>query len=327
MTRSDLLVNLVEAGSAGDKAKFRAVVEAVIAEERARSHHLVADRLDALITTSGNTDRLSREASTRVVNDLLHEITPERRLSDLTLSSTVASELAKFVEEHHRHELLRSYNLEPRHRILLAGPPGNGKTSIAEAVAAEAMLPLFVARYESLVSSFLGESASRLDDVFEYARSRRCVLFFDEFDTIAKERADQHETGEIKRVVSTLLLQIDRLPSHVIVIAATNHGELLDRAAWRRFQLRMQIAPPSRANAVAFLEQLAERMGEGFGLAPRTIAEKLKGASYSDFEQVAVDIRRRYVLALPDADLTAIAKETIKQWQTQLRTKTSSALS
>ena len=88
------------------------------------------------------------------------------------------------------------------------------------------------------MSSFLGETAFRLDQVFEFARTRRCVLFFDEFDSIAKERSDAHETGEIKRVVSTLLMQIDRLPSHVIVIAATNHSELLDRAAWRHFQLK-----------------------------------------------------------------------------------------
>lgn len=93
-------------------------------------------------------------------------------------------------------------------------------------------------RYEGVMSSFLGETAARLDNAFEFARTRRCVLFFDELDTIAKERADEHETGEIKRVVSTLLLQIDRLPPHVILVGATNHGELLDRAAWRRFQIR-----------------------------------------------------------------------------------------
>ena len=101
---------------------------------------------------------------------------------------------------------------------MLEGAPGNGKTSLAEAIAAETMVPFYSVRYEGIVSSFLGETASRLDHVFEFARTRRCLLFFDEFDTIAKERADTHETGEIKRVVSTLLLQIDRLPSHVIVV-------------------------------------------------------------------------------------------------------------
>jgi SpoVK/Ycf46/Vps4 family AAA+-type ATPase len=317
VARSDLLIDLVEAEQSGNKARFRALVEAVISEERAKSHHLLADRLAELITTSGTTERLPRDSAGSAIRDLVHEVVPQRRLSGLALESTVAAALSEFVEEHHRAELLRSYNLEPRHRVLLAGPPGNGKTSLAEAIATETMLPMYVARYEGLVSSFLGESASRIDDLFEFVRTRRCVLFFDEFDTIAKERADEHETGEIKRVVSTLLLQIDRLPAHVIVVCATNHSELLDRAAWRRFQLRLSIEGPTRAAATAFLEQLGTRLGGGFGLSPRTLADRLAGASYSDLEQFALDVRRRYILGLPDADLSQISKVKILQWQKQ----------
>ena len=151
--------------------------------------------------------------------------------------------------------------MEPRNRVLLQGAPGNGKTSLAEAIAAEAMLPFYVARYEGIVSSFLGETAGRIDHMFEFVRTRRCVLFFDEFDTIAKERADTHETGEIKRVVSTLLLQIDRLPSHVIVVSATNHAELLDRAAWRRFQIRLFLNPPLAysSNTISGITRLTAR--------------------------------------------------------------------
>lgn len=317
MARSDLLIDLVEAEHVGDKARFRSLVEAVIAEERAKSHHLVADRLAELITTSGAEHRPLRDATAGAVGDLLHEIVPQRRLADLTLNRAGRSSIDELVEEHHRSELLRSHNLEPRHRVLLAGPPGNGKTTLAEAIAAETMLPFYVARYEGLVSSYLGESANRLDNAFEFARTRRCVLFFDEFDTIAKERADEHETGEIKRVVSTLLLQIDRLPSHVIVVCATNHSELLDRAAWRRFQLRLSLGSPTRAVATDFLASTAQRLGGELGLAPRTIADRLKGASFAELEQFALDVRRRYILGLPDADLTRIAKDKIAQWQTQ----------
>lgn len=317
MARSDLLIDLVEAERTGDKTRFRALVEAVIAEERAKSHHLVADRLTELISTTGTTLDRSRDASARAVGDLLVEIVAQRRLTDLTVEPPLRAAVAELIEEHHRSELLRSHNLEPRHRVLLAGPPGNGKTTLAEAIAAETMLPLYVARYEGLVSSYLGESASRLDTVFDFVRTRRCVLFFDEFDTIAKERADEHETGEIKRVVSTLLLQIDRLPAHVIVVCATNHSELLDRAAWRRFQLRLAVPAPTRVTATAFLEATARRLGGELGLAPRTIADRLKGASFAEFEQFALDVRRRYILGLPDADLTSIAKTKITQWQTQ----------
>ncbi len=313
MARSDLVIDLVEAQRRGDVARFRMLVEAIIVEERHNQHHLVADRLSELITTAGSTELLARDDAARPVADLLHEIVPRRRLGDVQLSLEVATAAAEIIEEHQRSELLRSHGIEPRNRILLEGPPGNGKTSLAEAIAAETLLPLYAVRYEGVVSSFLGETAGRLDHVFEFARTRRCVLFFDEFDTLAKERADTHETGEIKRVVSTLLLQIDRLPAHVIVVCATNHGELLDRAAWRRFQLRLTLSPPSRAEATQFLESLTARLGGDLGLAPRTLADRLHGASYAELEQFAQDVRRRYVLALPNARLDEIVRSRLRQ--------------
>ena len=249
-----------------------------------------------LITTMGSSELLSRDDAATRVADLVLDVVPKRRLASLQLQPSVLRAVQELIEEHQRVELLRSHGLEPRSRVLLDGPPGNGKTSLAEAIAAETMLPFYIVRYEGVVSSFLGETASRLDHAFEFARTRRCVLFFDEFDTIAKERSDAHETGEIKRVVSTLLLQIDRLPPHVIVVCSTNHSELLDRAAWRRFQLRLELPAPSRVEATQFLDTLAARLGGELGLAPRTLADKLAGASYAELEQVALDIRRRLVL-------------------------------
>ncbi|CQD24571.1 ATPase central domain-containing protein [Mycobacterium lentiflavum] len=315
MARSDLVVDLVEAQQRGDTARFRMLVEAIIAEERSNQHHLVADRLSELITTAGARSLLTRDDSARQVADLVQEIVPKRRLADVQMVPALAAAISEVIEEHHRSELLRSHGLEPRNRVLLEGPPGNGKTSLAEAVAAELMVPFYVVRYEGVVSSFLGETTSRLDHVFEFARTRRCVLFFDEFDTIAKERADTHETGEIKRVVSTLLLQIDRLPSHVVAICATNHGELLDRAAWRRFQLQLSLEPPSRTQATQFIERLRVQLGGTLGLAPRTLADKLAGASYADIEQFAQDVMRRHVLSLPDGRIEDIVRDRLKQRQ------------
>jgi SpoVK/Ycf46/Vps4 family AAA+-type ATPase len=316
MARSDLLLDLVEAERRGDRDRFRNLVEALIAEERANQHHLLADRLSQLITTAG-TGKV-RDDHAAAVRDLVQEIVPEQRLSDLELAPITRRVVEELIEEQKRSELLRSYGIEPRNRLLLSGPPGNGKTSVAEAIAAELMLPFYVVRYEGVVSSFLGETAARLDTAFDFVRTRRCVLFFDEFDTIAKERADPHETGEIKRVVSTLLLQIDRLPGHVVLVGATNHGELLDRAAWRRFQVRAEMGTPSRAQATLYLERLAARLGGDLGYAPRTIADKLSGASYAELEQFALDVRRRAVLETPDADLRRIVKVRLEHWHAQV---------
>lgn len=310
VARANLLLDLVEAERRGDRDRFKVLVESVIAEERANQHHLLADRLAQLITTTGQSHLRDDHASS--MRDLVHEIIPTRQLSDLELAPVPKRVISELIEEQQRSELLRSYGIEPRNRLLLSGPPGNGKTSIAEAVAAELMLPFYVIRYEGIMSSFLGETAARLDNTFEFARTRRCVLFFDELDTIAKERADEHETGEIKRVVSTLLLQIDRLPAHVIFIGATNHSELLDRAAWRRFQIRVEIDPPNRAQATRFLERMAARLGGGLGFAPRTLADKLAGSSFAELEEFAVDVRRRAVLELPGGDLRRIAQERLE---------------
>ena len=310
MARADLLLDLVEAERCGDRERFRVLVEAVISEERANQHHLLADRLSELITTTGQ--GLVRDDRAAGIRDLVHEVVPDRRLDDLELAAVPRRVIAELIEEQKRADLLRSYGIEPRNRLLLSGPPGNGKTSVAEAIACELMLPFYVIRYEGVVSSFLGETAARLDHAFEFVRTRRCVLFFDELDTIAKERSDEHETGEIKRVVSTLLLQIDRLPPHVVFIGATNHGELLDRAAWRRFQIRAELDAPSRAQAMRFLERLAARLGGDLGFAPRTLADKLVGTSFAELEEFALDVRRRAVLELPDSDLRRIVQERLE---------------
>lgn len=307
MARADLLLDLVEAERRGDKARFKSIVEAVIAEERAKQHFLLADRLHELITTVGH--ELHHQDQGAGSRDLLLEIVPNRRLDDIHLAESNRRTFVELIEEHHRGDLLRSYGIEPRNRILLSGPPGNGKTSLAEAVATELLVPLYVIRYESIISSFLGETTSRLDSAMNFVRTRRCVLFFDELDTIAKERSDEHETGEIKRVVSTLLLQIDRLPPHVIVIGATNHDELLDRAVWRRFQIHAELSTPSRAQAAHFLADVANRFGGDLGYAPRTLAEKLVGHSYSELEDFALDIRRRAILESPNPNVKRIVKE------------------
>ena len=158
------------------------------------------------------------------------------------------------------------------------------------------MVPLIVLRYEGIIGSYLGETAVRLRRLFDHVRTRACVVFLDEFETLGKERGDIHETGEIKRVVSSLLLQIDDLPSHVLVITATNHPELLDRAVWRRFQIRVELPRPQESQIIAWLNAFQRRLGEPLPLTSEILASHLAGSSFAELEEFTTDILRRRVL-------------------------------
>lgn len=313
MTRADLVLALARAATSGDAQRVRRTLEAIIAEERQKQHNIVAEELASVLELpsprSNGTLRLDDTAQS-----LVHEVVPGRKLDDMVLPEHVEAAARQLAEEQHRVDLLRAYNLEPRNRVLLIGPPGNGKTSLAEALAAELLSPMFVVRYEGVVASYLGETASRLQRLFDFVRSRRCVLFLDEFDTIAKERGDEHETGEIKRVVSSLLLQIDQLPSHVVVITATNHPELLDRAVWRRFQVKLELPPPTRAQRQEWFERFQRRADFDLGYSPRTLADRLADLSFAEIEEFVLDIQRQWVLELPEADPRRIVKGTLDQW-------------
>ncbi len=317
MARADLLINLVKAANTGDRTLFRKTVEALIAEERAKHHHTLADRLAENINGNGNLSPPSLTTAASQVQNLLFETTPRKTLDNLILPDVVIAACKELVEEQHRYELLRSYNLEPRHRILLAGPPGNGKTTLAEALAEAIMVPMIVVRYEGIIGSYLGETSQRLKRLFEYVSTRRCLLFFDEFDTLGKERGDIHETGEIKRVVSSLLLQMDALPSHVIVVTASNHPELLDRAVWRRFQVRLHLPPPAVVEIEEWFLRFEKRLGKPLAIAPRTLAQSLKGLSFAEVEDFGLDIQRRFVLSQGEANIKNIVADRLKQWKSR----------
>jgi SpoVK/Ycf46/Vps4 family AAA+-type ATPase len=214
---------------------------------------------------------------------------------------------------------LRSHGIEPRHRVLLIGPPGNGKTSLAEALAYELSLPLYVVRYDTVIGSYLGETATRLRKVFDYARTTPCVLFFDEFDSIGKERGDIHETGEIKRVVSSLLLQMDDLPSYTVIVAATNHPELLDRAVWRRFQIQLTLGLPDKAQIAIWVERFSKRFQEPLGVSQNTFHQILNGENFAKIEQFGLDIQRQWILNMGSMPLREVAGRLVKRRQAALR--------
>jgi len=320
MARSDLLVALVKAGSSGDKRGVRSAAEAIIAEERAKQHNLLANRLSHATQVNGNGHHPSAVLEqTGRGREFIAEITPRRRLEDLILGEECNQSVKELIEEQQRASLLRSHGLDPRHSVLLVGPPGNGKTSLAEAIAESLAVPFFVVRYEAMIGSFLGETAGRLKRVFDYARTTPCVLFFDEFDAVGKERGDTHETGEIKRVVTSLLMQIDDLPSYTIVVAATNHAELLDRAVWRRFQLRLGLPAPTVKELTTYFESFFDSLPERPRGSPSAIVKKLGRISYAEAEQFTLDVRRRWILSMEKDSLNSVIEKRLQLWQNRAR--------
>lgn len=319
MARSDLLVSLVRAGASGDRSSLVSTVEAIVAEERAKSHNVLADRLSTALQSVPVTPSSELRRSGGAGRDFVIESEPRATLESLILTLPAEQLSRQLIEEQRRADLLRAQGMQPRHRVLLSGPPGNGKTSLAEALAEAIAVPLLTVRYDALVGSYLGETNARLARLFEYVRSTPCVLFFDEFDAVGKERGDIHETGEIKRVVSFLLMQLDQLPSYVTVVAATNHAELLDRAVWRRFQLRIDMPSPATDAIAVLIERFFRAWPENPGITAKAVALQMGQTSFAEVFEFCQNIRRRHILSQGSETLKSVLAQELRLWKTRIR--------
>ncbi|MBZ6383232.1 AAA family ATPase [Sphingomonas sanguinis] len=306
------------AGGAPDTGALRDTFTALIHEAHRQQKHRSRSNRDEPVGFPHPTASSSPISFSPMLPDnlqsLLWETTPKRRAKDLILPKAVRHEVMDLVAEISEAALLRSHSLEPRHTVMLVGPPGTGKTSLAGALAKELALPFLTVRYDGLVGSYLGETAGRLAQIVEYVQRTPCVLFFDEFDSVGKERSDAHETGEIKRVVSSLLLHMDALPSHCVVVCATNHPELLDRAVWRRFEVRIELPKPGDAELRDWYIRVHDTFGE-IGISAADFTRMFRGETFSEVETVVLDARRKHVLSKGSKTSVDAFKEAVMQWE------------
>ena len=175
---------------------------------------------------------------------IVEVIPPAESVNKIILNSLTQSQIEEFVNIVRNSSKLEVQGLDIPKTLILYGQPGCGKTSIAHYISNQTGLPLILARLDSLVSSLLGSTAKNIRKIFDYAGEFPSILFLDEFDAIAKARDDQKEIGELKRVINSLLQNMDAMPKHCVLIAATNHPELLDRAVWRRFLQKVEVKMP-----------------------------------------------------------------------------------
>lgn len=325
MAQADLLVNILKTATAGDQVAMRKFAEELIQNERNKGHRILAERMTKAIrpnsVQSNRFQHMQSNSNHSQSKDLIYQMVPDRKLDDLVLAEDTRDQVMEVVREQHRADVLHAHNLRARNRLLFTGPPGNGKTALAEALAYELMYPLIVIRYEALIGSYLGETASRLKSVIDYAKTLKCVLFLDEFEILGKDRGDTHETGEIKRVVSSLLLQLDDLPDYVVVIAASNHPELLDKAVWRRFQVRLALPMPTTRQLTGFVTSIEKRCAIKFGIAPATIAKHLQGVNFSEAEEFCLSVVRQAVLEMATDNAKHIVNLKLKQWNNRTRSE------
>lgn len=220
----------------------------------------------------------------------------EHQRDEIVLSADLTRKLDRTIAEFRNHDALAKHGLAPRSRLLFVGPPGCGKTLAADVLAAELSLPLVYARFDGIVSSFLGETATNLRRVFSYAAKAPSLLFFDEFDTIGKRRDDDHEVGELKRVVGSFLQMLDSYPRDRLVVAATNHEGLLDEALWRRFDDVLVFPRPTVPQLVNLLTMKLRGVRKS-GVDVQALADQMQSFTFADAERVCIEAIKAMVLA------------------------------
>jgi ATP-dependent 26S proteasome regulatory subunit len=217
-------------------------------------------------------------------------------------SPCVARQLNAVVEERVNSDALRAAALEPTRTALFIGPPGVGKTMAARWVARELGRPLLTLDLAAVMSSYLGRTGGNLRLVLDYAKDIDCVLLLDELDSIAKRRDDREEIGELKRLVTVLIQQIDDWPSSNLLIAATNHAELLDPAIWRRFESVIEFPLPDRSIVESFMLQALRAHTENAKQWARVMSIALEGQSFSDIARSIAFTRRQAALRGEELD-------------------------
>jgi SpoVK/Ycf46/Vps4 family AAA+-type ATPase len=313
MARGELMKKLI--ASYGRDEDFRAVAEQIILEEEQKNNKVLAQSLRRSLE-SAPASAAPRPLAPLIpfpdaANDFIERVDDSRFYRDITLSVSNTRVLQGLRNEFQHAEEIRRRGLPVRSKLLFCGPPGNGKTVTAEAFANELGLPIFVVKLDRLISSYLGETASNIRKIFEFARKQPCVLFLDEFDALARSRDDSSEHNELRRVVNSLLVFIDRIRPRGFLVAATNLEKSLDVAIWRRFDEVIWFEKPDKELVKQFLVAKFKNVETTFD--PAMFASRVAGRSYAEIERISVQaikaaiIERRHDVR--ESDLAAALAE------------------
>nr|WP_281719530.1 ATP-binding protein [Nitrosomonas nitrosa] len=303
MPTADQIKALLSSHAEGDEAQFFSVAMQIAASEARQGHGKLAEEIRALIDRAKSRTGIAGVSPIPLAKprgelaDILSASYPDTKIADMVLAENLEKRLARVVREHRAVRSIRSKGLSPRRKLLLVGKPGTGKTLTASALAGELGLPLFVVRLDGLITKFMGETSAKLRLIFDAMNQTRGVYLFDEFDSIGSERGLSNDVGEIRRVVNSFLQMVERDESDSLIIAATNHIDLLDRALFRRFDDIIEFDRPDETR----INELLKRRLSGF---------KTRGVRWADIARVALGLSYADIVrAVEDAIKTVLIEE------------------
>ena len=255
MSTARHILALLKSHVEGEEHQFYSAALQMAAHEARQGHGKLAQEIRELIDQAKASKSVIEKKSDPIPlvqpkGDLANLVSvryPDTRLSDMILTSDLEFRLKRVLTEQRQGKRLREHNLMPRRKLLLVGPPGSGKTMTAEALAGELKLPLFTTLYDSLMGKYMGETASRLKLIFEAMTITKGVYFFDEFDAIGTQRHNSNDVGEIRRILNSFLMFLEQEQGDSLILAATNHPQLLDKALFRRFDDVIEYQLPDAA--------------------------------------------------------------------------------
>ncbi|MFJ6413876.1 AAA family ATPase [Terribacillus saccharophilus] len=279
MSRGDMIVSMITSFKQGDNEGFIRDCQSIIEYEESKKNFRVANLMRKALEedTKSNkifpnsfsiapieTKRIQKNPSSD--NELIEFKESQVSLDKIIMSDVIEKLIASLLKQWKNRDTLAEYNLSPQNRLLFHGSPGTGKTFTAYAIANNLNMDIAYIRFDSLVSSYLGKTGSNIKEIFDLASKKPCVLLLDEIDAIGKKRDDQQELGELKRVVISLLQNLDNFPAESLLIACTNHPHLLDNALWRRFDSIIEFDFPKNEDRHKIISLRLKEMNIKVGL-------------------------------------------------------------
>jgi len=305
MAAADQIKSLIKSYAEDDEHRFFATAMQIAASEARQGHTTVAQELKQLIEKARKEKNVSfldapktvpLSAPKRELKELIEVFKPRITLKDMVLAPAVKDALDKLINEQEKWQVLKQHNLSPKRKLLLTGSPGTGKTMTAQAIAGELGLSVYIIRLDGLMSKYMGESIAKLRMIFDSMEDHRAVYLFDEFDSIGSHRDKGHDVGEIKRVLNSFLINIEKDQSNSIIIAATNLPESLDKALFRRFDDVITYPLPEIDEIALALKKATQGYTFSKKINYKKVAEQAKGLNYSDIAKASEDAIKEMVL-------------------------------